>query len=156
VLVAPKANTCDRNTALKTLGEILVRRLNTLALDDLTNGAWFEKQNNYYTPFLPITLSAELEAIDNPQARRECFDRLTRPFSIGAASIDYGDMEIEDGAAVPEHVTDQLRNIDSLIDMRRIEFSGSANGREFKMQLIFQIHPILADFDEKKRISRSP
>jgi hypothetical protein len=145
-----KQNTSDKEIAVKTLAEIMVRRLNTLALESFTNGAWFEIQNNYYTPVLPLELSQELNAIKGKRSRREVFEQLVRPFSIGAASIDYLGMKFEDGARVPKRLTKQLANINNLIDIQRIGISGEVNGRKIEMSLIFQIHPLIANYDEKK------
>ncbi len=145
-----KQNTSDKETAVKTLAEIMVRRLNTLALGDFTNGAWFEIQNKYYTPVLPVQLSEELNAIKGKHARREVFEQIVRPFSIGAASIDYLGMKFRDGARVPKRVAKQLANINNLIDIKRIGISGDINGRKIEMSLIFQIHPLIATYDEKK------
>jgi hypothetical protein len=145
-----KQNTSDKETAVKTLAGIMVRRLNTLALGDFTNGAWFEIHKNYYTPILPVELSKELNAIKGKRAQREAFEQIVRPFSIGAATIDYEGMEFQDGTRVPKRIAKQLANINNLIDIKRIGLSGDINGRKIEMSLIFQIHPLIANYDEKK------
>jgi hypothetical protein len=145
-----KENTSDKDTTAKTLAKIMVSRLNTLALEDFTNGAWYEIQNNYYTPILPIPLSKELAAIKSKREQRDFFEQIVRPFSIGAASIDYSGMEFRDGARVPKRFATQLANINNLIDIKRIGISGETNGRKVEMSLIFQIHPLIANYDERK------
>jgi hypothetical protein len=102
-----KQNTSDKETAVKTLAGIMVRRLNTLALGDFTNGASFEIHKNYYTPILPVELSKELNAIKGKRAQREAFEQIVRPFSIGAATIDYEGMEFQDGTRVPKRIAKQ-------------------------------------------------
>lgn len=145
-----KRNTGNTKAAQKTLAEIMVRHLNTMALQDFTNHAWLEKRKNYGTPILPAELGAKITAIKNRRARREAFERFFRPFSIGAALIDYGDPQLRDGARVPKRVARQLANIDDLIDIRRIGISGDVNGRKVEMSLIFQIQPLMVDYDVKK------
>src|ERR1019366_8928794 len=58
-----KRNTADKITATKTLAKIMASHFNTLALQGLTNGVWFEKQGNSHIPVLPVGLIAELNAI---------------------------------------------------------------------------------------------
>ena len=143
-------NTASEKVAQKTLTEIMVRHLNSMALLDLTNHAWWEKRNNYYTPFLPVELGKGLMAIPKKRLRREAFEQLFRPFSVGAALIDYGGMEFRSGARVPKRIVKQLAKIDDFIDIQEIRFSGDVNGRKFDASLAFQIHPAIVDYDAKK------
>jgi hypothetical protein len=149
-----KRNTADKRTAKKTLAKIMACHFNTMALGGFTKGAWFEKQGNYYTPYLPVELSAELNAIKSKRARQEVFAQIVRPFSIGAASIDYDYREFKTGARVPKRVVKQLASINQQMDIQRIGFSGDVNGRKIEMLLVFQIHPLIADYDEKKAYHR--
>ena len=101
-----KQNTADAETTQKTIGEIMVRHLNTLALQNFTNHVWLEKrqgQSNLF-PILPARFCEELDAIKNKRERQEALEELVHPFSIGAALIDYGDKEFKDGARVPKRV----------------------------------------------------
>lgn len=143
-------NTADRETASKTLSEIMVRHHNAMALQDFTNHVWFEKHKNHFAPFLPVALCAELDAIHDKRERQEALEQVIRPFSIGAALIDFSDMELRAGARVPKKVTRQLANIDKMIDIKRIEFTGDINGRKIEMSLIFQIHPLIIDYAARK------
>jgi hypothetical protein len=59
-------------------------------------------------------------------------------------------MKFKDGARVPKRVTRQLANIGRLIDIPRIGIAAEVNGRKTEMSLVFQIHPLIADYDEKK------
>jgi hypothetical protein len=95
-------------------------------------------------------LCEALNAIKNKRERQDALNQLARPFSIGAALIDYGDKELKDGARVPKRVIEQLANIDKLIDIQRIGFSGNVNGRKVEMSLVFQIHPLTIEYERKK------
>jgi hypothetical protein len=143
-------NTRDKKAAVKTLSEIMVRRLNTLALGDLTHDAWFEIKNDYQTPILPLELSKELAVIKGKRAKTVRFKQIVRPFSIGAATIDYSEMDFKDGEKVPKKVVKQLQNINQLIDIERIAIKGDVNGHEVETSIIFQIHPLIANYDQKK------
>ncbi len=75
-------NTADAETTQKTIGEIMVRHLNTLALQNLTNHVWLERhegQSNL-TPILPAKFCEELDAIKNKRERQEALDQLRSPF----------------------------------------------------------------------------
>jgi hypothetical protein len=95
-------NTADAETTRKTIGEIMVRHLNTLALQGFTNHVWLEKHKGQenLTPILSAELCEELDAIKNKRERQDALNQLARPFSIGAALIDYGDKEFKNGARV--------------------------------------------------------
>lgn len=141
-----KQNTANTAAALKTVSKIMVAQLTTTALADLTNGVWYKKRKDYHTPFLPLDLKAELDAVKDPRARRVVFDELARPFSIGAARIDVDEPKMKSGARVPKRVLQQLDRM----DIGRIQFTGDVNGRKFDMGLVFEIHPLIADYDQKK------
>ena len=85
-----------------------------------------------------------LAEIQNKQRRRAYYEELVRPFSIGAARFDLS--EVKPGTRVPKKVLAQLDRM----DIRGIRFSGDVNGRKFDMGLVFEIHPLIADYDQKK------
>jgi hypothetical protein len=145
-----KKNTADKDMAAKTLGKIMAHWFNGTTLSNITNGIWYEKLNNYYTPILPVELCTQLNAIKNKRERRDAFKELVRPFSIGAASIDREDMKFKAGSLIPLKVTKQLAKMYQSLDIKRISISGETNGRKFQMSLVFQIHPLIADYDKKK------
>jgi len=145
-----RRNTATKKLAVKTLSETMARQFNAMTLADATNWAWYEKLNNYYTPVLPVRLSVELNAIKSKRHRREYFEELVRPFSIGATRIDCGDMEFKSGAQVPKRVPKQLSEINQQMDIPGIRITGNVNGRKFDMGLIFEIHPLIADYDERR------
>lgn len=137
-------NTATKKLALKTLSETMARQFNALTLAELTNWASFERRNNYFTPVFPVETSVALTEIKNKQRRRACYEELVRPFSIGAARVDLS--EVKPGTRVPKKVLAQLDRM----DIRGIRFSGDVNGRKFDMGLVFEIHPLIADYDQKK------
>ena len=143
-------NTAGRKRTLQTLTEIMVQQLNVQALDGCTNGVWYEKKNDYYRPILPLPLAEALQAIKGKKARREAFEQMVRPFAIGGAYVDYGDMEFEDGEPISEKAAAQLAKLDQQMDIPRIGFSGEVNGRKIEMSLVFLINPLLADHDAQK------
>ena len=140
----------DQSLATNTLGKIMVHWFNAATLAEVTNWAWYEKINNYYTPVLPIHLARQLNSIKNKREQREAFDELVRPFSIGSASIDFGGVQTTDGNRGPKQVTKQLEKMQKLLHFQGIGISGDINGRKIKMSLLFQIHPLIADYDQKK------
>ena len=145
-----KQNTTNKKRAIKTLSEIMVQHLNVQALDCCTNGAWYEIRNNYCLPVLPLPLNEALQAIKGKKARREAFEQMVRPFAIGGAYVDYGDMEFEDGEPVSKKGAAQLAKLHEQMDIPHIGFKGDVNGRKIEMSLVFQIHPLIADYDLKK------
>jgi hypothetical protein len=143
-------NTATKQLAVKTLSETMACQFNAMTLAEATNWAWYEKLNNYYTPVFPVHVSVALNAIKSKRRRRECFEELVRPFSIGAARIDYGGMEFKSGARVPKRAIKQLAEISKRMDIQGVRITGEGNGRKFEMGLVFEIHPLIADYDEKK------
>lgn len=141
-------NTRDPDTARATLSEMMVKHLNTLALQELTNGVWLEKRGMGYSVFLPPKLNDELQGVRGERQRRELLQEFSHPFSIGAASIDFG--ELREGQRISKQAARQLAKIDKLIAIRRIGFSGDVNGRHIEMWLVFQIHPLTIDYERKK------
>jgi hypothetical protein len=147
-------NTATHELAVKTVGEIMARQFTALALADITNWIWYEVRKSYYTPALPLELVAELDAIKGKEARRSAFVALAHPYSIGAALVDYEGMEMEPGVPVPAKITKKLAGIGELIDIPRFQFDGEINGRKIETSLVFQVHPLVADYDRRKAYHR--
>ncbi len=143
--VTPK-DVASRAKAHKALARIMVEQLNAVTLAEATNWAWYEKLENYYTPVFPGETIAKLVSIKNKRARREGFDKLVRPFSIGATRIDDSIFELKSGEPVPK----RLLESQTQMDIPGIRFTGDVNGRKIDMGLIFEIHPLIADYDQKK------
>ena len=57
---------------------------------------------------------------------------------------------MEHGEEVSDEVANQLKDIKRLIDIDRIGIRGNISGHDFATSLIFQIHPLVADYDHKK------
>jgi hypothetical protein len=143
-------NVADRITAAKTLSAIMVRAMSAHALGELTNWVRLAKRGDYYTPCLPFELTKALNSLKGKANRRQAYEQIARPFSIGAALVDYGTMELQNGERVPAKVARQLAKLSEFIDIPRIGFSGDVNGRKIEMSLIFQIHPLITDHSEEK------
>jgi hypothetical protein len=137
-------NTATKKLADKTLSQTMAHRFSGMTLAEATNWAWYEKLNDYYTPVLPVELSVELSAIKSKRHRRERFEEMVRPFSIGAARINSNVLKLKSGARIPKSASNQR------MDISGVRFTGDVNGRKFDMGLVFEIHPLIADYDQKK------
>jgi hypothetical protein len=147
-------NTRDTETAQKTLAEIMVGHLNVLALQNFTNHVWLEKRGDAYSVFLPAELGDELQAINGKRQRQELLEELSHPFSIGAASIDFGTDELQNGKRISKRAARQLAKIDKLIAIRRVGVSRDINGHHIEMSLVFQIHPLTIDYEKQTAFHR--
>jgi hypothetical protein len=145
-----RQNMATKKLAVKTLSQTMARQFNAIALAEATNWAWYETRNNYYTPFLPVETSEALMAIKNHRQRRQFFEEVVRPFSIGATRIDLDLKKMRSGARIPQRVTKRLSESNNGMDISGIRFTGDVNGQEFDMGLVFEIHPLIADYDQKK------
>jgi len=140
----------EKTIAIETLSRIMVRTMNAHALGHLTNWVRFAKRENRYTPCLPLKLAKALDSIKSMDKRREVYNQIARPFSIGAAMVDYGTMELRNGQRVSANVARQLAMLPAFIDIGHFQFTGNVNGRKIEMSLIFQIHPLVTDHVEEK------
>ena len=147
-------NTRDPETARNTLSEIMVGHLNLLALQNFTNHVWLEKRGGACSVFLPPELGEELQAITDKRQRQELLEEFSHPFSIGAASIDFGTDELQHGERISKRAARQLAKIDKLIAIRRVGVSCDINGRHIEMSLVFQIHPLTIDYEKQAAYHR--
>ncbi len=146
-------NTCDAKTAQKTLLEIMVGHLNTLALQGFTNHVWLEKRGDVYSVFLPPKLHFEPQAIKTKSQRQELLEEFSHPFSIGAASIDFGTAELQHGKRISKRAASQLAKINKLI-AKQIRFSCDINNHHMEMSLVFQVHPLTIDYEKQRAFHR--
>ncbi|MBE0543583.1 MAG: toll/interleukin-1 receptor domain-containing protein [Verrucomicrobia bacterium] len=141
-----RQNTATKELAVKTLSRTMARQFNAMTLAEVTNWAWYEKLNDYYTPVLPVETSVELNAIKGERQRRAAFDELVRPFSMAATRMDASILELKSGTRVPKRLLERQPQM----DFPGIRFTGDVSGRNIDMGLIFEIHPLIADYDRKK------
>ena len=147
-------NTRDAETAQNTLSEIMVGHLNVLALQNFTNHVWLEKRGDAYSVFLPPRLGDELQTIKDKRQRQELLEEFSHPFSIGAASIDFGTDELQNGKRISKRATRQLAKIDKLIAIRRVGVSRDISGHHIEISLVFQIHPLTIDYAKQRAFHR--
>jgi Holliday junction resolvase-like predicted endonuclease len=143
-------NTSDTQMSARTLAKMMACRFNTMALGDLTNGAWFEKRQGAYIPYLPAKLDAEIKRIKGKWKKREAAEEIYRPFWIGTTRIDIPGRESETNAGVPRRVAKRLEAARQRMDIAGISFSGDVNGRKMWSGLIFEIQPLIVDYDARK------
>ena len=134
-------NTSDTKKAVRTLSEIMARALNTMALADLTNWVRFAWRGNRETPYLVADFAEALASIRDKRKRRDFFNEITRPFSIGSALIECGTAKLTNGDPGHKKAASQPGSLPNF-DLPSIEFSGNVNGREFMMSLEFRNPPV--------------
>ena len=144
------ADVADKRLAVKTVARIMASVLNACTLGELTNWARFAKRGDRQPAFLPLDLAKALGSIRSKHRKQEAYEAIVRPFSVGAALVDCGSMEMRDGEPVSPEVVRQLKKLPDAIDIPNIGFSGDVNGRKIELSLIFQVHPLITDHVEKK------
>lgn len=142
-------NTRDSETTRKTVAEMMVSHLNTLALQDFTNHIWLEKRDDAYVVFLPPEFGDLLQSAKGKRQRQELLEELSHPFSIGAGLVEFGDEELQDGKRISKQTAKRLAKLDKLIAIRKFAFVFDINGRHLEMSLVFQIHPLKIDYAAK-------
>lgn len=145
-----KRNTATKELVIKTFSQTMARQFNAMMLADVTNWAWYKKSKNYYLPVLPVQFCAKLDAINNKHQRREYFEELVRPFSIGATHVDLSGIPMKPGPRAAKRIMKRLAESQQRMDINGIRFTGELNERKVDMGLVFEIHPLIADYDQKK------
>lgn len=143
-------NTATKKLAVKTLSQIMARHINAVTLANATNWVWYQKNRNYYLPRLPMELAQGLAAIKSKQKRRSHFNEIVRPFSLGAGRIDLNPAKLKSDARVLQKVRRELVENNRQMDIPPVTISGDVNGHKFEAYLVFEIHPLIADYDLKK------
>ena len=143
-------NVADKTIAVEALSGIMVQAMSACALGDLTNWVRFAKRGDYHTPYLSQELGEALVAIKAKGQRRQAYEQMVRPFSIGSALVDFETMELRDGERIADQVAKQLAQIPEAPGIPHVGFKGDVNGRKFDLSLIFQIHPLITDHGEEK------
>ena len=148
-------NITDQNVAGKkktqeTLKQIMARTLNATALGELTKWVRFAKRGDKMRPYLPLELAKALGAIKSARRRQAAFEQIIRPFSIGAALVDFETMEMREGERVSRQVASHLAKLPDSIDIPDFRFTGDVNGQKIDLSLIFQIHPLITDHGKEK------
>ena len=145
-----KENTSNRKTAAKTLAGMTACRFNTMALEHFTNGAWFEKRENTYVRYLPASLDAAIKQIRGKWKKREELEEIYKPFWIGTTRVDIPRSGLKKNSSIPRRVAKQLEAIGQRMDIPAISFSGQVNGRKMWSGLVFEIQPLIIDYDARR------
>jgi hypothetical protein len=149
-----RANTSDIQKAGKTLSQVMTTWLYTMALGLFTNDAWFEKRENTYIPYLPNEINAAVNEIKDRSRKQAAFEEIFRPFSIGTARIYIPESELKKNGRISKNVAKQVQTIGHRMDIPGVQFSGDINGRKIWAGLIFEIEPLIIDYDSTE--SRTP
>lgn len=145
-----RENTSDRKAAANTLARMMACRFNTMALGNCTNGAWFEKRKSAYLPYLPPNLDAAIKRIRGKWKKREAIEAIYKPFWIGTTRIHIQDGRLEKNTRIPRAVAKRLETIGQRMDIPGISFTGDVNGRTMWSGLVFEIQPLIIDYDAQK------
>lgn len=133
----------DDESAKRALSALMVRHLEIVTLQDLTEGLGMITKGEGFIPVIPDHVAEPLMVIEDEAKRHREMMKLFRPLSFGAGTIDYGDLDIEntDGCPVPSDVSDQLGKIMEPL----ISIPMEANGNPIQLITIFEIHPLVID-----------
>jgi hypothetical protein len=142
-----KENTSNRKVAAKTLAGMMACRFNTMALEHFTNGAWFEKRENTYVPYLPANLDTSIKQVKGKWKKREELEEIYKPFWIGTTRVGIPGSGLKKNSSIPRRVAKQLEAIGQRMDIPAISFSGQVNGRKMWSGLVFEIQPLIIDYD---------
>jgi len=140
-----KANTATRKEARKALAKIMVAHVILQTLQEFTNFVAFMKRGTRYTPIVSMEVGHLLRRIRGRNAKRKALESLFRPFSMGAASVDFDESEFTDAGRVPSKIAAELKEASAEIDHPGLEMNVFVNDHALKLLLVFQIHPLIVD-----------
>lgn len=143
-------NTVDKKTAVKTLGQIMVKHLIVVVLQDLTNQVAFEKRGSSYTPIISTNIGQVLQTIKGAKAKQRFLEELFHPFSIGATRLDFDVDSLKPNARIPKAMARELARKTAMIDLPALELDGNINGKELKISVILQVSPLIFDIESKR------
>ncbi|MGP8200052.1 MAG: hypothetical protein ACLQU4_11185, partial [Limisphaerales bacterium] len=145
-----RQNTSDIAKGTKTLSQMMTYRIYTMALGLFTNHARFEKRGKAYVPYLENEINSLISQIQDKAAKQETVEELFRPFSIGAERIDVSSVDSKKGDRLARNLSRPIEPIGQRMDIPGIAFSGEVNGRKIWAGVIFEIQPLIVDYDTKR------
>jgi len=143
-------NTASDELLIQTIGEIVAGHVHAMAFFHLTRGVWFEQVGGRQIPLLSPAECTRLDAISDPTERQAALDDLLTPFSIGASLVSFDEHELTAGEVILPAFARQLHEACGRVDVPRFVFSIVHQGQPVNVALIFQIHPLIADYDRKE------
>lgn len=145
-----KENTSDPQKAAKTFATMMTCRFNTMALEHFTNGAWFEKRNNQCVPYLPANLDSAIKEIQGKWKKREALTQIYKPFWIGTTRIDVPDGGPKKITSISRRAAKRLESVGQRMDIPGISFTAQVNGKKIWSGLVFEIQPLIIDYDDRR------
>jgi hypothetical protein len=143
-------NTASDELLIQTIGEMVAGNVHAMAFFHLTRGVWFEQVGGRQIPVLSPADCTRLDAISDPIDRQAALDDFLTPFSIGASLVSFDEHELTAGEVIPPAFARQLHEACGRVDVPRFVFSIVHRGQPVNLALIFQIHPLIADYDRKE------
>jgi len=143
------ANTKTKSLATATLAKMLVKHLSVLTLQEFTNKVGFEKRGSSFTPILASDISKWLTTIKSKRKRLQAMKGLYHPFSMGAARVNIDTNRLKPNAPVRKSVVKELYEATALIDRPPLTWNATVDGHSLKISLIFQIHQLVVDIDQR-------
>jgi len=144
------ADTANAEIATKALARIMVKHLSILAMQDLTNHVAFEKNGDRHLPVLPGEAVACLDTLKRKREKRLFMESLFKPFSMGAAPVEFDFSRLKPNARVPRRIVNEIVRATQMIDLQPLKWTGHVNGQPVEISLIFQVHPLTVDVTSRR------
>jgi len=136
-------NTANKDIAVKTLSEIMVRQIEITTLQSLTNHVALEKRGDDFVPVLDVEQRNHLLSIEDEHERKRLLDDLLQPCSFGAGRIDLENV-VED-QPIPASVLEEFDRNWLNVNPPLISIPLDVDGLNVVLVAILEIQPLVAD-----------
>ncbi|CAN5642179.1 hypothetical protein BH09VER1_BH09VER1_16090 [soil metagenome] len=140
-------NVRDEKTASKTLAQLLIRQVEIMALQTMTNFAMFEKTGENHVPVLGEEPAHWVDTFEDKEEQEAALRHLFEPQSFGAGS--FGVDKVKEGESLSAEAMEEFSAMWENVMPPLVSIPTTVHGRKISVAAILQIHPMIADLDTK-------
>ncbi len=139
-----------RDSAIaKQISSIAIETIIQEALRGFTNDVALQKRGEKYLPLIPIEIAAEFRKIRSSSKRELILDELYRPFSMGAAEVDFDDEAMRAGTTLSLKTQQKFAEQSQQMDLPSITLNIKKDERSMQIVPVFQVYPLTVDVRNK-------
>lgn len=136
--------------AEKTLAGAMVKHFTITALSGFTAWAVFEKRGDTYEAFLSREQAETLAHLPDPRQKELFLKMLHHPFSFGAGVFSFDETEGPEFRSLSSDQNEEFRELSKLIHEPLLSKTTTIDGKTLESRVIFQVHPLTIDPEQKK------
>lgn len=138
----------DKETAIKALTKLVIRYLEVVTFQRLTNHSALAKKGDEHFAILSQEYDSALGSISDEKERQVLVDALLQPISFGAGTVDFGDLDLgnKEASKISQSALEQIQEIREPL----VSVNLTLDAIPIRVVTIFELQPFHVNLETRK------